>query len=210
VLAAPDELSLGWLCDDADAAGFRVVRFHEPDLGGALTAAALEPAAARLVARFPLALSQTRSPSREPFRSPSSGFSARLRAAFLLVFERLFCSPSSGFLCSPSRRRGGEKMTTPTDAADLRAQLVELAAERDALRAQLDGDLPAATRWLQRKAWRQAAALDALNHRVVAQRFVLRSLDELGRSLTAAEHRAARARVTNAQLRDRIEDPDAA
>jgi hypothetical protein len=88
VLAAPDELSLGWLCDDADAAGFLVVRFHEPDLGGALTAAALEPAAGRLVARFPLALPQTRSPSREPFRSPSSGF---------------FCSPSSGFLCSPSR-----------------------------------------------------------------------------------------------------------
>jgi len=101
-------------------------------------------------------------------------------------------------------------MTTPTGAADLRTQLVELAAERDALRAQLGGDLPAATRWLQRKVWRQAAALDALNRRVVTQRFVLRTLDELGRSLTAAEYRAARARVANAQLRDRIEDPDAA
>jgi hypothetical protein len=101
-------------------------------------------------------------------------------------------------------------MTTPPSAADLRAQLVELAAERDALRAQLDGDLPAATRWLQRKVWRQAAALDALNRRVVTQRFVLRSLDELGRSLTAAEYRAARARVANVQLRDRIRPPDAA
>jgi hypothetical protein len=101
-------------------------------------------------------------------------------------------------------------MTVPSDAAALRAQLVELAAERDALAAQLDGDLPAATRWLQRKVWRQAAALDALNRRVVTQRFVLRSLDELGRSLTAAEYRAARAPVANAQLRDRIEDPDAA
>jgi hypothetical protein len=101
-------------------------------------------------------------------------------------------------------------MTIPTGQADLRAQLVELAAERDALRAQLDGDLPAATRWLQRKVWRQAAALDVLNRRVVSQRFVLRALDELGRSLTAVEYRAARARVTNAQLRDRIEDPDAA
>jgi hypothetical protein len=101
-------------------------------------------------------------------------------------------------------------MTVPSDAAALRAQLVELAAERDALRAQLDGDLPAATRWLQRKVWRQAAALDALNRRVVTQRFVLRSLDELGRSLTAAEYRAARARVANARLRDRIQDPDAA
>lgn len=95
-------------------------------------------------------------------------------------------------------------MTTSTDA---RSQLVELAAERDALRAQLEGDLPAATRWLQRKVWRQAAALDALNRRVVSQRFVLRTLDELGRSLTAAEYRAARDRIANTQLRDRIDDP---
>jgi hypothetical protein len=100
--------------------------------------------------------------------------------------------------------------TDSTGAPDLRRELVELAAERDALRAQLEGDLPAATRWLQRKVWRQAAALDALNRRVVTQRFVLRTLDELGRSLTATEYRAARARVANAALRDRIEDPDAA
>jgi hypothetical protein len=96
-----------------------------------------------------------------------------------------------------------------TVSTDLRSQLVELAAERDALRAQLDGDLPAATRWLQRKVWRQAAALDVLNRRIVTQRFVLRTLDELGRSLTADEYRAARARVENTQLRDRIDDPDA-
>jgi hypothetical protein len=73
VLAAPDELSLGWLCDDAAAAGLRVVRFHEPDLGGALTAAALEPAAARLISRLPLALapgdsSASPSPSRRERR----------------------------------------------------------------------------------------------------------------------------------------------
>jgi hypothetical protein len=98
-------------------------------------------------------------------------------------------------------------MTTSTD---LRSRLVELAAERDALRAQLDGDLPAATRWLQRKVWRQAAALDALNRRVISQRFVLRTLDELGRSLTKAEYRAAMARIANAQLRDRIDDPASA
>ena len=85
-------------------------------------------------------------------------------------------------------------MTTST--TDLRSELVELAAERDALRAQLEGDLPAATRWLQRKVWRQAAALDALNRRVVSQRFVLRTLDELGRSLTVDEYRAARAAET--------------
>ena len=80
-----------------------------------------------------------------------------------------------------------------TQTTDLRAQLVELAAERDALKAQLAGDLPKATRWLQQKVWRQAAALDRLNQRVVNQRFVLRALDELGRSLSADELRAARA-----------------
>ncbi len=101
-------------------------------------------------------------------------------------------------------------MTMSPAEADVRSQLVELAAERDALRAQLDGNLPVATRWLQRKVWRQAAALDALNRRVVTQRFVLRSLGELGRSLTVAEYRAARARVADDQLRGRIDDPDAA
>jgi hypothetical protein len=89
-------------------------------------------------------------------------------------------------------------------ATDMRAELVELTAERDALRAQLAGDLPAATRWLQRKVWRQAAELDRLNRRVASQRFVLRTLDELGRSLTAEEYRTARDAVTNEQLRDRI------
>jgi hypothetical protein len=92
-------------------------------------------------------------------------------------------------------------MTTTTD---LRHELLELAAERDALRAQLEGDLPAATRWLQRKAWRQARELDRLNRRVTSQRFVLRTLDGLGRSLTAEEFRTAREALSNAQLRDRI------
>lgn len=53
----PDEVALGWLCDDVAAAGLRVVRFHEPDLGYSLTAAAFEPAAYRLVAALPLAFS---------------------------------------------------------------------------------------------------------------------------------------------------------
>ena len=56
LLAAPDELALGWLCDDAEAAGLLLVRFQEPDLGGCLTAAALEPRAYRLVSHLPLAL----------------------------------------------------------------------------------------------------------------------------------------------------------
>ncbi|GIJ43779.1 hypothetical protein Val02_06650 [Virgisporangium aliadipatigenens] len=94
-----------------------------------------------------------------------------------------------------------------TDASDLRSRLTEVTAERDALRAQLDGDLPKATRWLQSKVWRQAAALDALNRRIVTQRFVLRTLDGLGRSLSAEEYRKARAEITDDRQRDRIEEP---
>jgi hypothetical protein len=76
---------------------------------------------------------------------------------------------------------------------DLSLVLVELTADRDALRAQLEKEgLPSATRWLQRKVWRQARALEALNKRVAAQRFVLRTLDGLGRSLTPEELNAAR------------------
>jgi predicted deacylase len=60
VLTTSDELSLGRLCADAAAAGFRLVRFHEPDLDGALTAAAFEPAAHRLVAHLPLAFARRR------------------------------------------------------------------------------------------------------------------------------------------------------
>jgi len=90
---------------------------------------------------------------------------------------------------------------------DLHAKLDEVTAERDALRAQLEGDLPTATKWLQRKVWRQAAALDGLNRRIVSQRFVLRTLDGLGRSLTAAEYTGARNAVANPQLRERIDEP---
>jgi hypothetical protein len=97
-----------------------------------------------------------------------------------------------------------------TAATDLRLELVELTAERDALRAQLAGDLPAATRWLQRKVWRQATELDRLNRRVTSQRFVLRTLAELGRTLTADEYRTARDAVTDPQLQDRIDGVDAA
>jgi hypothetical protein len=92
---------------------------------------------------------------------------------------------------------------------DTRQELVELIAERDALRAQLEGDIPSATRWLQRKVWRQAVELDRLNRRVTSQRFVLRTLDGLGRSLTALEYRAAREAIADAQLRERIMPQDA-
>lgn len=60
VLAAPDELALGWFCADARSAGLRVVTFTEPDLGDALTAAAFEPGAHRLLVHLPLALSTGR------------------------------------------------------------------------------------------------------------------------------------------------------
>jgi hypothetical protein len=60
ILAVPDEIGLIWLCADISAAGLRVVRFSEPDLDGAITAAAFEPAANRLLARLPLALAQRR------------------------------------------------------------------------------------------------------------------------------------------------------
>jgi len=60
VLAAPDELALHWLSQDAASAGLRLSRFHEPDLGGALTAVAFEPAAGRLFGHLPLALSRRR------------------------------------------------------------------------------------------------------------------------------------------------------
>jgi hypothetical protein len=59
IVAARDELDLAWRRADAVAAGLRVVTFHEPDLGGALTALAVEPAAARLLARLPLALADS-------------------------------------------------------------------------------------------------------------------------------------------------------
>jgi hypothetical protein len=54
LLAARDELELSRLRVDVAAAGLRAVPFHEPDLGGALTAIAVEPAGRRFLARLPL------------------------------------------------------------------------------------------------------------------------------------------------------------
>lgn len=73
------------------------------------------------------------------------------------------------------------------------ARIRALELEVDALRAQLEGDLPRATAWLQSKVWRQRVALTALNHRVVAQRFYLRLCTELGRLPTREEYHAAKA-----------------
>lgn len=91
-------------------------------------------------------------------------------------------------------------MTTTTVSPD--QELRELRAERDALRAQLEGDLPRATAWLQWKVWRQRTALDALERRVLSQRRVLRALDERGRGLTREEWLEVRAALPE-ELRER-------
>lgn len=102
-------------------------------------------------------------------------------------------------------------MTTMTDDYqqkfyDLRAEVIDLRQERDALLAQIAGDPDLSLYFYQRKAGRQRDALDVLNRRVVSQRFVLRTLEQLGRGLSAEEYRAARDAVANEQLRDRIAD----
>jgi hypothetical protein len=56
LLGVPDEVHLAWLLADARTARYLTIGFHEPDLDGALTAIALEPAAWRLVSRLPLLL----------------------------------------------------------------------------------------------------------------------------------------------------------
>ncbi len=55
VLAVRDELALSWMGQDAEAASLAVVKVHEPDLGGALTAIAVEPAGWRLLRGVPKA-----------------------------------------------------------------------------------------------------------------------------------------------------------
>lgn len=70
---------------------------------------------------------------------------------------------------------------------EARSEVYELKGEVTALRAQLEGDLPKATAWLQWKVWRQRSALSRLQHRVVSQRAVLRRIDSLGRGLTREE-----------------------
>lgn len=61
--------------------------------------------------------------------------------------------------------------------------------------------------WLQAKVAAQRAALDTLNRTIVRQRFVLRTLEELGRGLSRDEFLAAKENVANSQVRDRIGDP---
>lgn len=55
LLAVADEDELRWLYQEARLASLTAAASHEPDLDDQLTAVALEPAAARLVRRYPLA-----------------------------------------------------------------------------------------------------------------------------------------------------------
>ena len=60
--------------------------------------------------------------------------------------------------------------------------------------------------WLQSKCAAQARANDAMHSTVVRQRFVLRTLEKLGRGLSAEEWKEARA-LENEQAQARIGDP---
>jgi hypothetical protein len=94
------------------------------------------------------------------------------------------------------------KNATPTELRELRREVAELRAERDALQAQLDGDIPRATYWLQTKVWRQRRALDRLERRQLSIRFALRLMNELREPVTAEEWWVAR---NAASLRERLE-----
>lgn len=111
--------------------------------------------------------------------------------------------PALRRLPPPLPSRGGDNMTMMTLTPE--QELRELRAEVDVLRAQLEGDLPRATAWLQWKVWRQRAELDRLCRRVTAQRFTLRTLDGLGRSLSREEYLEARAAAPEA-LQERLDD----
>jgi peptidyl-tRNA hydrolase len=56
LLAVADEAELSRLLEHARDRGLRVAPFHEPDRGGELTAAAMEPRARSLLRGLPLAL----------------------------------------------------------------------------------------------------------------------------------------------------------
>ena len=56
LLCARNELELCWLLESARRDRVTALPFYEPDLGGALTAIALEPAGRRLCSKYPLAM----------------------------------------------------------------------------------------------------------------------------------------------------------
>lgn len=60
--------------------------------------------------------------------------------------------------------------------------------------------------WLQAKVAAQKSANDRMHSTIVRQRFVLRTLERLGRGLSAEEWKQARA-LENEQAQARIGDP---
>lgn len=92
-----------------------------------------------------------------------------------------------------------------TRVGELETKLREAQREAAELRAQLEGDIPSATYWLQTKVWRQRSALDRLHTRVVTQRLILHAMSKLGRDLSREEWQAALAELDNPQVRARIE-----
>lgn len=91
------------------------------------------------------------------------------------------------------------------EEAEMRRRILELEAEVEHLTTVLqEGGVPKAVSWLQWKVLRQRVALDALNRRVLSQRFVLRLLNEAGRGMTAEEYRVARDRAGNPRLEEAL------
>jgi hypothetical protein len=85
----------------------------------------------------------------------------------------------------------------------LRAELSAARATIGELAAGSNGDV--ADSWLQRKVVAQARALNRLNSRVSAQRFVLRQLEARGRGLSAQEAREGREAEARPALGDDVE-----
>lgn len=88
---------------------------------------------------------------------------------------------------------------------ELYKEVLTLKHELAIANAQIEGDLPKATAWLQSKVWRQKRELDNLNRRVISQRLRLRTIAALGRDLTKEEYLAATAEMSPAS-QARIEE----
>lgn len=93
--------------------------------------------------------------------------------------------------------QGAEIVALREQAMVLRAEIGQLKHENAGLRNLISGDRAMGISWLMAKVANQRRALDILNRRVVAQRLVLRTLNELGRGLTQEEWAEAKSRWTH-------------
>jgi hypothetical protein len=87
---------------------------------------------------------------------------------------------------------------------ELETEVARLTVDRNILEAIRKCDTPSALFWYQRKCMAQRRALDVLNRRVISQRFVLRTMDRLGMSLTREQYTQARD-AEREELRERID-----